>query len=244
MGRPHSNTEAIRAAVRQESARGVDAIKLYAGTDLGLIRAAVEESRALGMRTLAHLGAVTAEAAARAGLGEIEHLTGCGAAWKDSTEGERDALIDVLLEHGVAMTPTLVVWDRLGRILAPALANDSRRRWVHPVFLDVWDRYLTRSGPPQARLKLQAAIPWLKRCLARMSARGLALALGTDTPFPHLVPGFSLHDELSLYVDAGVAPVDALRAATAGAARVLGVGDKKGAIAPGMAAGTGLARAF
>ena len=134
------------------------------------------------------------------------------------------------------MTPTLVVWDRLGRILAPALANDSRRRWVHPVFLDVWDRYLTRSGPPQARLKLQAAIPWLKRCLARMSERGLALALGTDTPFPHLVPGFSLHDELSLYVDAGVAPVDALRAATAGAARVLGVGDKKGAIAPGMAA--------
>ncbi len=236
MGRAHASAQDVRASVREEAARGVDAIKLYAGADLELIRAAVEESRLVGKPTLAHLGPLKAEDTARAGLGEIQHLTGCGAAWKDSTLQEKDALIDILLEHGVAMTPTLVVWDRLGRILDPVFANDERRKWVHPVFRDVWERYLTRSGPPEPRLKLQTVVPWMKNCLARMSERGVSIAVGTDTPFPHLVPGFSVHDELAQYVDAGIAPSVALRAATSGTARVLGISGQKGHLAPGMAA--------
>jgi imidazolonepropionase-like amidohydrolase len=69
-----------------------------------------------------------------------------------------------------------------------------------------------------------------------MQERGVTIALGTDTPFPHLIPGFSLHDELSMYVDAGIKPVDALRSGTSIGARVLGVEAKVGRIAPGMTA--------
>jgi imidazolonepropionase-like amidohydrolase len=37
---------------------------------------------------------------------------------------------------------------------------------------------------------------------------------GTDTPAAYLYPGFSLHDELALLVQAGLTPFEALRAAS------------------------------
>ena len=236
MGRPHSTAEALRASICEEVERDVDAIKLYAGLDLDLLKVGVEEAHRLGKPILSHLGAVTAEDAARAGLDEIEHLTGCGAAWKNSTLEEKDALIDLLIAEKVAMVPTLVVWDRIGRILDLSFAHDVRRRWVHPAFIDVWTRYRSRFGPPPPRLRFQEPMPWFKNCLARMQERGLPIALGTDTPFPHLFPGFSVHDELGMYVDGGIKPVDALRSATSAGAELLGLKDEIGRIAPGMSA--------
>ena len=60
------------------------------------------------------------------------------------------------------------------------------------------------------------------------------MAIGTDTPFPRLTPGFSLHDEMGLYADAGIAPVDVLRSATSVNARVLAIEARAGRIAPGL----------
>ena len=76
----------------------------------------------------------------------------------------------------------------------------------------------------------------MKVCLTRMQERGLTIALGTDTPFPHLFPGFSVHDELCQYVDGGIRPVDALRSATSIGARVIGRETSAGRIAPGWPA--------
>ncbi len=234
MGRPHRDAEALRASVREEVARGVDAIKFYAGLDLDMLAAGVAEARAQRHWSLAHLGAVTAEDAARVGLNEIQHLTGCAPAWKASTVDEQDALIDVLLEHQVVMTPTLVVWDRLGGLGDLAFFHDERRAWVHPCHRAIWDRYRVAQAD---RHCYQSAMAHVKSCLARMQARGLTLALGTDAPFPHLIPGFSVHDELAMYVDAGIAPVAALRSATSIGARVLGVAAARaGRLVPGMQA--------
>jgi len=236
MGRPHTDAAALRAAIRHEVERGVDAIKFYAGMDLELLRSGVEEAHRLGKPTLAHLGEIRAEDAAAAGLDEIQHLTGCGAAWQKSSAAEMDALIDCFLAEKVVMTPTLVVWDRLGRILDLSFAHDTRREWVHPTLLDIWTRYRSRFGPAAGRLRFQEPVPSMKICLARMQERGLTIALGTDTPFPHLFPGFSVHDELALYVDGGIKPVDALRSATSVGARVLGLELSAGRIAPGRPA--------
>ena len=45
-----------------------------------------------------------------------------------------------------------------------------------------------------------------------------------------------MHDELALYVDAGLRPVDALRCATANNARILGLGSEVGRLLPGLVA--------
>ena len=50
------------------------------------------------------------------------------------------------------------------------------------------------------------------------------------------VPGFSVYRELELYVQAGLSPMDAIRAATAVPARVMGMANDSGTIAPGLRA--------
>lgn len=236
IGLANADAPALIDSIRQEVELGVDAIKFGPTLDLPTFTAGIAEAHRLNKWTLCHLGDISAEDAARAGLDEIQHLTGCGAAWKASTLEEIDALIDVLLEHEVAVTPTLVVWDRLGRVNDNAFQFDIRRRWIPPIYRDFWNRWYGRFEAPTERLRLQAAGPHLKRCLARMQERGVTIAVGTDSPFPHLLPGFSVHDELAMFVDAGIKPVDALRSATSVGARVVGLESHCGRLAPGLAA--------
>ena len=47
----------------------------------------------------------------------------------------------------------------------------------------------------------------------RMERRGVRILAGTDTPYPYCVPGFALHEELALLLEAGLSPAAALRSA-------------------------------
>ena len=236
LGRAHEKPEEIADSVRRHAEAGVDQIKLYAGVEPPLLKAAVDAAHESGKFVVAHLMATTAEDAVRLGLDEFEHLAGCGVAWRAASEVEDDLVIDLLLEKDVIIDPTLVVWDRLGRVLDRPFHHDARRAWVHPRHLDIWQRYLGRFGPPEYRWRYQGAMVHLKRFLRRAHQRGVIVALGTDTPFPHLVPGMSVHDELAMYTDAGIPAVDALRSATSINARVLGIDDMTGSIKPGRRA--------
>ena len=51
---------------------------------------------------------------------------------------------------------------------------------------------------------------------------GVRLVAGTDAPLPMIVPGFALHDELELLVQAGLTPYAALGSATRNAADMIG----------------------
>jgi hypothetical protein len=65
---------------------------------------------------------------------------------------------------------------------------------------------------------------------------GAPLLLGTDTPNPFVVPGFSIHEELANLVHAGFSPFQALRCGTSEAARFLNASQEWGTIAPGKRA--------
>ena len=69
-----------------------------------------------------------------------------------------------------------------------------------------------------------------------MHRAGVKLLTGTDTPNPYVVPGFSLHEELVLLVEAGMTPMQALRTATYNPAQFLGLLDSLGAIKAGKEA--------
>ena len=58
---------------------------------------------------------------------------------------------------------------------------------------------------------------------------------GTDVVAPDTYPGFSLHDELALLVQAGLTPLQSLQTATVNPAQFLGI-KGMGTIAPGMKA--------
>ena len=72
--------------------------------------------------------------------------------------------------------------------------------------------------------------------LARMRDADVRLLAGSDTQNNCLVPGFSLHWELEQMVEAGLQPIDALRAATSDAAAAIGREQSSGRIQAGYRA--------
>jgi imidazolonepropionase-like amidohydrolase len=53
-----------------------------------------------------------------------------------------------------------------------------------------------------------------------MKEAGVPFMAGTDLGTAYIYPGFSLHDELALLVEAGFTPLQALQAATRNPARL------------------------
>ena len=72
--------------------------------------------------------------------------------------------------------------------------------------------------------------------LKKSPEAGVPLLVGTDTPNPLLVAGFSVHDEILALADAGLTPVAILRAATVTPARALGLEHEQGRVAEGQRA--------
>jgi imidazolonepropionase-like amidohydrolase len=64
------------------------------------------------------------------------------------------------------------------------------------------------------------------KMVGEMKRAGVPILAGTDTAAGvRVYPGFSLHDELGLLVQAGLTPMEALQAATLNAGKFLGLAD-------------------
>jgi imidazolonepropionase-like amidohydrolase len=89
---------------------------------------------------------------------------------------------------------------------------------------------LTDVGPPTERSALGEQV--FKKELAIVGAlhrAGIPVVAGTD----QTVPGYSLHREMELYVQAGFTPMEAIQAATIVPARVMGVAKESGTVEKG-----------
>jgi Amidohydrolase family len=123
------------------------------------------------------------------------------------------------------LVPTLVqglVWQYLadGTVPYPAWL-----RYMPRSFTSEWKNSPAFVNPsPQDLVDGNNDFRTSIEIVAAMRRAGLKLMAGTDAngPFPSLVPGISLHEELRLFVRAGYTPAEALRAATLAPAQFLG----------------------
>jgi hypothetical protein len=74
------------------------------------------------------------------------------------------------------------------------------------------------------------------RFVGRMQTAHVAILAGTDSAAPYVIPGFALHQELALLVQAGLTPMQALQAATKNPADFLGKLETQGTIEAGKTA--------
>lgn len=70
-----------------------------------------------------------------------------------------------------------------------------------------------------------------KKALRLLHEKGVKIALGTDSGAPGTVIGKAVHKELELMVEAGLSPIEAIKAGTKNAAENLGKGSELGTIA-------------
>jgi imidazolonepropionase-like amidohydrolase len=98
------------------------------------------------------------------------------------------------------------------------------------------ERGLPDSWLPPNDLRAVAAAGFAKRLkfVGMCYSAGVHLITGTDGPgFGATLPGYGLHTEMELFEEAGIPPIDALRAATMTAAEALHAQQDVGAIEPG-----------
>jgi hypothetical protein len=131
------------------------------------------------------------------------------------------------VERAIANTPTLVLTDRLLAAGADGLGAHPSASLLPSFFRDVvWSPEIglpAYRNPSQARLeRLRHALETKLELVRRLHHAGARIHLGTDVQQPFVVPGAALHDEMRLFVRAGIPPRDVLRMATRDAAQALG----------------------
>lgn len=100
-----------------------------------------------------------------------------------------------------------------------------------------WERdSLSKEYSPEDVALLKQVYRKDLELVGAMRRAGVEFLAGTDTGNEFTVPGFSLHDELGLLVEAGFTPLQALQAATLSPARFLGREGDLGTVAPGKIA--------
>jgi imidazolonepropionase-like amidohydrolase len=145
------------------------------------------------------------------------------------------ALWQTLKRNATWVTPTLASLD-VTTHPENWKADDPLLEFVPSALAKQW-----RGSFEDARMKKRAA--WLGRqavndwrLTGEMHKAGIPLLVGSDSLDPFVFPGESLHQELAELVRAGFAPIDALRAATRGAAEFLGSEGDFGTIEAGRIA--------
>jgi imidazolonepropionase-like amidohydrolase len=243
---PVANAADGRRVVDDLKAQGVDFIKIQSFIPRDGYFAATAEARKLGIPFVGHVpDAVRASEASDAGQKSIEHFTGifegcstmedqllkgpkslgCNVSTYDAARAK--AVIALMAKNQTWQVPTLV-WER-GQWLvddidlshdpltkyAPAAWKD--RSW--PMFTrDIMKDMDTDPLPVRKRFVQME----LEMTLA-MHRAGVPFMAGTDTAAGvHIFPGFSLHDELALFVQAGLTPMEALQTATRNPAQFMG----------------------
>ncbi|MBV9328100.1 MAG: amidohydrolase family protein [Chloroflexi bacterium] len=138
--------------------------------------------------------------------------------------------------------PTSTVWIKPAQGVDEAM-RDPHLRYMHPQTVGEWQKRAGAGASPE-RARRRAELMELQdrgntvrfRIAKLLLDEGAPLLLGTDTPNPFVVPGFSIHEELANLVNAGFSPFQALRCGTSEAARFLNASDDWGTISPGKRA--------
>jgi N-acetylglucosamine-6-phosphate deacetylase len=120
-----------------------------------------------------------------------------------------------LANNNTYQTPTLVWWQANAKIDDPAVAHDSRLKYVPPAARAQWDpAALLKDTSPGELTNLKMVADRYLELAHAMHRAGVPFLAGTDGPDPYVFPGFSLHDELELLVKSGFTNTEALQSAT------------------------------
>jgi imidazolonepropionase-like amidohydrolase len=239
-----TTTEEAVAVVRAQHEAGYDFLKVYERLSAEVYEAIVSEAARLGIEVHGHVPqAAGLDLVLESGQSTIEHLTSYGpalarkgaprpavaaaalpmAAGWTAVDAEKQAFYaDWTAEAGTWNCPTLVVTERAFSCPDAGWHDEATSPglgYVGAMLQQSWGAgAATYSSSCEA---IQAGMPGRYAFVKALHEAGAGLLIGTDTPNPWVVPGFSIHGELAHFVAAGLTPAEVLRIATLDAARFL-----------------------
>jgi imidazolonepropionase-like amidohydrolase len=245
--------------------QGVDNFKAYMFITRAELGAAIQAAHKRGAKVTGHLCAVNFREAADLGIDDLEHglfvdtefMAGkkpdqcpgdgedpVGMAKLDVNSGPLHDTIQYLIQHHVAVTSTLPVFEMgsfpgrptMQKRVLDALSLEARsavlaNRLRASDASRIRQRFGSDVSPYGAAFKKEEEFEY-----AFSKAGGLLLAGLDPTGMGGVIAGFGDQREVELLVEAGFTPVEAIQVATSNGAQFLGDLDRIGTVAPGKRA--------
>lgn len=244
-----------RATVAYWADEGATSFKAYMNITRAELSAAIGEAHRRHLKITGHLCSVTYPEAAALGIDDLEHgffvntefdpgkqPDKCSAGLGIPTlvamkpgGAEANALIKLLVDHHVAVTSTLPVFEGVLPLHAPleprqmaVLTPQAREDYLYARNFEA-----TRASSARGQTLAQAYKNdiGLERQFA--ASGGLLLAGPDPTGDGGVIPGFADQREIELLVEAGFTPPEAVKIATLNGATYLGLANRIGSIEPG-----------
>ena len=244
-----TTAEEVRNAVRRKKELGCEILKVNEFLSMDLVKVACDEAHALGIPVAAHSWDSIAAAKAgvdaiehiwSVGYSSIPYAPARRKLAQDRLGGvidqelagayyqteNYDAVIGAMVDHGVAWTPTIAKWlrplssyaprfrERENQILSDADADLPPA--VRAVTDNSYDKLLKRYTPAQLD-QAKRGYDKAKEFIRRFVDAGGSLKEGSDPP--RGMAALLMHQALAMDVEAGVAPMKAIQAATLNVAK-------------------------
>ncbi len=247
---PVATPEEARLKVDHLASMGMDAIKMYANMSGEVMQATIEAAHEHGLKAIAHIGAVTYTQAMDMGIDELFHgalafpdamppglKQSDSASWSKAT-GEMDLSQPAVQEvfrravaQKVVFTPTAVVLETMERNAMQKHHMEEQKRFYAQPAWEAIEKLDRATEPP--RFGSPAEMAKSREFIRRAHDAGCLLTTGTDLVMPTILPGYSLYREMEIFAEAGLKPMDILKAATANGAFALGHSDQIGTVEAG-----------
>jgi imidazolonepropionase-like amidohydrolase len=238
---------------------GVTNYKAYMHITPGELKAAIDHAHARRLKITGHLCSVGFTKAAELGIDDLEHGLVVDTEFApDKKEGvcpgqrgpmtamaksldvdgaQVQTMIHTLVEHHVAVTSTLAIFESFTPNQPPLERQEAARR---EMATEAWSDFATTRAEIAEHGESSNWTPLLKKEMqferSFVKAGGLLLAGCDPTGYGGILPGYGDQRGLELLVEAGFTPVEAIHIATENGAIYLGLQEHIGSVAEGRAA--------
>ncbi len=247
----HETLEEI-VALYNEQKNKIDQVKVYNMMPPDWIEKVCQLAHRDGFKVYGHIGASTAKESILAGIDGLEHGPFNMPEFFDAQPGEkafgriRDLdpnsriaceLIELMVKHNVANTPTMVIIATDGPKVTRRIEDNDIYRFFSPEVTEIHKKRRAESDANIEKTQLQDAfMDRTYRFFEKLHKAGGRLFAGTDPVYLPLIPGYGLCWEAEELSRCGMSNSAIILALTSEAAKELRIFDKTGSIEQGKLA--------
>ena len=241
---PVASPAEARRIVAELASRELDFLKIRTVQDRETYVALNEAANAHGIPLVGHVTNIPPEVVLAAGQDGVDHFF--YPSTNSTNREDRLALWRKFAERRVPIVPTLVtlfeaIFPETERLRAVTEDHegkiDSRRKYLSRYLVLDWREQVTEANDQRRKAVRQLWDEVIRRDLRDMHEAGMDVLVGSDVAVLNIFPGFSLHDEMALFVsELGMTPAEVLDRATSRSARYLALADSIGTVERGKIA--------
>jgi len=248
-----------RALVQRQIKSGVNQIKTYSNLKPDVFYAIIDECKKNKIKAVGHVPEVVyIEDAAKAGLSSSEHLFGFGNVlatvlnepfnlkgggmgndqanfmrYSDVNKEKLQHELGRISSYGMAVCPTTIVMKCATSLNEIFDRKSTMMDYVSPNLWDIWQLWVSQK---EIESYFRQLYPGYVSFLKDLYDAHFTMLIGTDLSFAGVIPGYSVHEEMAIWQEAGIPVIDILRSATITPAKFIGVDKSLGTIEKGKKA--------